>query len=140
MLHCFIVKLLKKLLKTLTFFSIIVIDQLTKNLVSNFYPNFVSFNQGVSFGWGSRVGWQFIAAVIIVIIVIALIGKFNWGFLFILAGGMSNLVDRIVRGEIVDWIRIPVFPWSFNLADVSITVGLIMLILQIARPGLAEKC
>lgn len=50
----------------------------------------------------------------------------------ILAGGIGNFIDRIFRGYVVDYIYfVPInFP-SFNLADVCITVGCILLLFYI---------
>ena len=57
-------------------------------------------------------------------------------FLLILAGGIGNLIDRIVHGIVVDflivdsgwgWLRTGIF----NVADMAITVGAILLIPQV---------
>jgi lipoprotein signal peptidase len=51
------------------------------------------------------------------------------GLLFILTGGLSNLLDRLILGYVIDWIYLPFFPFSvFNLADTYITLGLILAI------------
>lgn len=55
-----------------------------------------------------------------------------WGFaLGLLLGGVAgNLIDRVfrppylLRGEVVDWIRLPYWP-VFNLADTSIVIAAI---------------
>jgi signal peptidase II len=46
----------------------------------------------------------------------------------LLAGGaIGNLVDRVRLGHVTDFIDLP--PWPpFNLADVSITAGVILLV------------
>lgn len=49
----------------------------------------------------------------------------------ILGGALGNMVDRIVRGSVVDFLHLHVgrFHWpTFNLADSCITVGAIALI------------
>lgn len=48
----------------------------------------------------------------------------------ILGGAIGNLYDRIIYGEVVDFIALfqNIFPFIFNLADTFITIGMIMLI------------
>ena len=48
----------------------------------------------------------------------------------IIGGGTSNLIDRIVRGYVVDYIDInQIFSYPiFNIADISIVLGSILLI------------
>ena len=48
------------------------------------------------------------------------------GLSFILGGSLGNLIDRFARGYVVDYLDITVWP-VFNLADVMINVGVILL-------------
>lgn len=47
----------------------------------------------------------------------------------ILAGGLGNLIDRIFRGYVVDFIEVQFTDFAvFNFADILVTVGAFMLI------------
>ena len=46
----------------------------------------------------------------------------------ILAGGISNLIDRIIRGAVVDFINVKNFS-DLNIADIYIVVGWILFII-----------
>jgi signal peptidase II len=65
------------------------------------------------------------------------------GLGLILAGGLGNLTDRLVRGpgfsgEVVDFIDLHVWP-VFNLADSAIVVGAAILLVQSLRRERAER-
>lgn len=51
-----------------------------------------------------------------------------FGLLLILSGAISNLVDRIHFGCVIDFIDLRFWP-IFNLADILITAGVIMLLI-----------
>lgn len=46
----------------------------------------------------------------------------EWLWLLILAGGLGNLLERLLFGCITDYIAFPPFP-VFNIADVLLTIG-----------------
>jgi len=51
----------------------------------------------------------------------------------ILGGAMGNLLDRIIRGQVVDFIDFYIGNWhfaNFNIADSAITIGALMLIIE----------
>lgn len=45
----------------------------------------------------------------------------------VVAGAMGNLGDRLMNGWVTDFIQIRWFPFVFNVADVAITVGAVLL-------------
>jgi len=47
-----------------------------------------------------------------------------------LGGAAGNLIDRLTMGKVTDFISVSVFP-VFNVADASITVGVIVLLLGV---------
>jgi signal peptidase II len=51
------------------------------------------------------------------------------GVIFILGGALSNLIDRYRYGCVIDFIDIKIWP-IFNLADIFITIGAIIVILR----------
>jgi signal peptidase II len=55
----------------------------------------------------------------------------------LIGGAISNLVDRLRIGEVRDFIKLPHWP-AFNVADISITVGVVVLLLVI-EGGRAER-
>ena len=73
----------------------------------------------------------------------------------IFAGGIGNLVDRIFRGEVVDFISMPWLPWVqfkpfqfvdfpiFNVADICVTLGalalIVVLVIDIIRDSKKKK-
>lgn len=62
------------------------------------------------------------------------------GFGLIFAGGIGNLVDRIVNGYVVDFIapQFIDFP-TFNIADVGITCGIVIVLIAFAHKQLKER-
>jgi signal peptidase II len=60
------------------------------------------------------------------------------GLSLILGGAIGNLYDRVVHGTVTDFIEVYHNGWSFpafNVADSAITVGAVLLLLDLMRPG-----
>jgi signal peptidase II len=103
-------------------------------------------NPGVTGGVGSALGptllsaLTFLAVVGITLYILLPKSHDRWTLLalaFILGGAIGNLFDRLVFGEVRDfidiWPRLPWPPWlfhwpTFNLADSAIVTGVIMLL------------
>jgi signal peptidase II len=51
----------------------------------------------------------------------------------LLGGALGNIVDRIRDGAVTDFVKLPAWP-AFNLADTSITLGVLVLLYVIERP------
>lgn len=47
-------------------------------------------------------------------------------------GAIGNLIDRVARGSVIDFIQLPHWP-AFNIADTCITFGVIILVVVIER-------
>lgn len=128
---------------------IILLDQLTKILMINkqltIIPNLLEFtyteNTGVAFGIAnSKILLIILVSILILGIIVKFIKKTQTdknillSLYFIIAGGISNLIDRIFRGYVIDFIDINIlnFP-NFNIADICITLGVFVLIFIIAK-------
>jgi signal peptidase II len=62
------------------------------------------------------------------------------GLTLFAAGGLSNLFDRILHGKVIDFMNIGIGPLRtgiFNVADMAITAGVILVVIASARrpPG-----
>ena len=98
-------------------------------------------NYGISFGLFSGIFPSWIIIVVGSIFTIILFYWMlqisntleKWGFLFIIAGAVSNLSDRIINDYVLDFIYMHYinFYWpAFNLADIYITLGLLIIIYE----------
>ena len=56
----------------------------------------------------------------------------------ILGGALGNLVDRIFHGFVIDFISIWIYP-VFNLADIFITLGVLLIILKYGKIKALKK-
>jgi signal peptidase II len=120
----------------------------------------VSFvwNHGISYGLfqqHSEIGrWLLVALALaaVVLIGIWLTRTKSWlmgAALGLIAGGaLGNALDRVVYGAVIDFLHlhggtIPWldFPFSFNLADIAISLGVVLLLLEsiIARDEKEEE-
>ncbi len=142
--------------KVLIFFLLIFFDLFTKSLVkknllinqsieiNSFFDLVYVQNYGVSFGMlsGSVSHWFLIIfALLVVFLIIYLIIISNKkleriAYFIIIIGAISNILDRTINTFVVDFISIHYsnYYWpAFNLADIYITIGIIMLIMSFFR-------
>lgn len=126
--------------------NIIVINNLTESkvLIDGFLSLTYYENTGGAFGvgQGDTIGFALISIIVIAIIIRFMVlqkdridKKTMIALELIIAGGVSNLIDRLFRGFVVDYIDINQlisFP-IFNLADLCISIGWIILVISIIR-------
>ena len=132
---------------------IILLDQFTKYLMFNNYKQFINKdfllfkldfvkNYGAAFNIfsGSRVFLSLIS-IFFSILLIYLIFKKNtlnsldlYSYSFILGGTIGNGIDRILKGFVIDFINLNIINFPvFNIADISINIGFILLLYNIFK-------
>ena len=139
-------------------FTVIIIDQITKYFaveklalheVKSIYEGFnliLIYNEGAAFSFLSDAGgWQrwFLIGVSCVVCVFIVVWMYQSiskskcllaGLSLILGGALGNLWDRLSLGYVVDFIEVyykDLYWPAFNIADSAITIGAILLILDI---------
>jgi len=63
--------------------------------------------------------------------------QFALSFGFVIAGGISNMIDRFVYGGVIDYLRVG--RAVFNIADLSIWIGCLMILFAIKNKSLSER-
>lgn len=124
---------------------IIIIDQISKILVSNLLTESIGNdwfkleivnNTGMAFGFNEGNTKNIVLTIFVLGIIISFIKnqldrldtKTSVSIGLVLGGAVSNFIDRIFRGSILDFIKIYKIP-NFNFADLFIVVGWILIII-----------
>ena len=144
-------------------FLIIVIDQVTKWIIASsmkigdsyeVIPNFLNItshrNNGAA--WGILSGKMFFFYIITVIILIVLVlffikeAQYNLfmqlAISLLFAGALGNFIDRLFNGEVVDFIDTNIFGYDFpifNIADSSLTIGVIFVIIALVKDATKKE-
>ena len=108
-------------------------------------------NPGAAFGIFPEQRWIFIGISIIAIVgILFYVWRYkkditrwsNIGFSLIFGGAIGNLIDRLVRIEVVDFIDVHIgrYHWpAFNVADSAICIGVGLIILEMFIKVKREK-
>ena len=114
----------------------------SKPVIENFFHLTYITNDGMAFGLSFPGGKKvlLIMTVILTLFIIAYLWKernghllIKYGLVFILSGAFGNLIDRYLNGKVVDFLDFMIgdYHWYvFNIADSSVTVGMILFILH----------
>ena len=95
-------------------------------------------NDGVAFG--ALSGGGPLVSIVVGVALVALLGFFAtqvrrpyaWIPVGLLAGGaLGNVIDRVRQGHVTDFLKLPAWP-AFNVADIAITVGVVLLLLVLS--------
>lgn len=106
--------------------ALVVFDQLTKALALLFLTTVCNTGSAFSLPFSSLFLTTIIIGVLAFVFARSSKGDYNLPLALILGGGISNLVDRIFHGCVVDFIDLPLL-LSFNIADSAITAGVALL-------------
>lgn len=143
-------------------FLVIALDQMSKRVAMHWHyndivvkytylENKIMWNKGISFGmlgesyYSMLVYCGIIASILLIVATWAKAkSKFDliaWGL--IVGGGLSNLWDRWFFGAVLDFIALSIneinFPWIFNVADIAITIGALLLVRKVSFKKSAKK-
>jgi signal peptidase II len=150
--------------EVMTILSVIGIDQLTKQIVRQMVPLHETVNvipglldvthvqnTGAAFGLLNAAEFPYKPAVMIIIAAIALVAIAAYGaqlgfheriarlgLSLILGGAFGNLIDRALVGHVVDFVDVywrNSHFWAFNVADAAITIGAILVLLDMIGLG-----
>ena len=132
---------------------ITLLDQFTKYLIFYNYKIFVNIdfilfrldyvkNYGAAFNIlsGNRLFLSIISIIFSLILIYLIIRKKSsnkidyYSYSFILGGTIGNGIDRILNGYVIDFINLNIINFPvFNIADISINVGFILILYSIYK-------
>jgi signal peptidase II len=132
---------------------VVVLDQAAKALVeANLVPGeevevlgpfglTLSHNDGVAFGLASGGGTRLVLLTVLALAVVGYVFARNptrpgmWVAAGLLAGGaLGNLADRVRTEAVTDYVQVGGWP-AFNLADVAVTAGVLLLAFAYLHEG-----
>lgn len=142
---------------------VILLDQVTKWLIvskMNFGDSitiinnvlYITSHRNRGAAWGILQGQMWLFYVITIVVILAIIyylqksAKGNWllgvSLALMLGGAIGNFLDRAIRKEVVDFIHMFIFGYNypvFNIADSSLCIGVILLMISMLRDERASK-
>lgn len=144
----------------------LIFDQISKVLAYNFVPHapdsqviipyLLDFryleNKGAAFGMFADNRWVFLIATT-VFLAIAIYAFFrlkinrplvNYALMLIISGGIGNMIDRVARGFVIDFINFSFVDFFvFNIADCCVVIGcalfVLYLLIDMIKGGREEK-
>ncbi len=144
--------------------TVVLLDQTTKTIVRamlpltghvTIIPSVLDFthvqNTGAAFGLLNAADFPYKSGVMIVIAALALIAislyarqlgsherLSRYGLALILGGAFGNLIDRTLSGYVIDFVDVywgDAHFWAFNVADAAITIGAVLVLLEMLGLG-----
>ncbi|MEC8448042.1 MAG: signal peptidase II [Pseudomonadota bacterium] len=127
-------------------------NQLNSFRLNNFFEVVLVWNKGVSYGLFPQQ--SYVGQLIIIffsLIICVWIAKFitnsdiryrSITLILILAGASSNMIDRLIYGAVADFFHFEIATYSwyvFNIADIYIVSGLLILIYAFIYPNIKKS-
>jgi signal peptidase II len=131
---------------------VVVVDQLSKHAIERsivrgeeqkFLPGIQlvdTRNNGVAFGFlpGNRLAMTILIVLALLVLLVYFARHSSRALMWLptgmIAGGaLGNVLDRLRHGSVTDFVKLPLGWPPFNLADASITVGILILFVLIDR-------
>ena len=134
---------------------ILVLDQITKFIIASsmkvgdsfeVIPNFLNItshrNDGAAWGiLSGKMSFFFIITIIILVVLIVFYIKeaknnllMQIAISLLFAGALGNFIDRVLHGEVVDFVDTYISGYNFpifNVADSSLTIGVLLIIIAL---------
>ena len=117
--------------------------------VTDFFDYVLVWNTGISYGLLDGLPVWTLGVVMLVAILALSIWwlradsfLIRMGLAFCIGGALSNALDRLLYGAVADFFHLHWGNWSFyifNLADIAITIGVILLIADLIGIGRPRK-
>ncbi|HJV44796.1 MAG TPA: signal peptidase II [Bacillota bacterium] len=105
-------------------------------------------NRGAAFGILQNQRWFFILITVLIVVGIVYylrrLGRskplISYALALILGGAVGNFLDRLLNGEVVDFLDFTLINYPiFNIADSAIVIGVCLFILDTIKEMIAEK-
>ncbi len=142
---------MKKEFCTISIF--IIIDQIVKVLATDLtntisiIPNFLQINYVKNFGvawsmFNNQMAFIILFSIAAVSYLIYIMYQYrtdlivHFGVMMMVGGAMGNLIDRIIRGFVVDYVDVVIFGYDFpifNIADMLLVCGAILIFAETLR-------
>jgi signal peptidase II len=97
-------------------------------------------NPGVAFGFlpGSHVGVTILIALAVAVLLVYFALHATRSLIWLptgmlIGGALGNILDRVRQGSVTDFIKLPLGWPPFNIADASISIGIVILFILIDR-------
>lgn len=129
--------------------KILAVTYLKDSAAVNFIPGIFSFryheNKGAA--WGMLADQRWIFMVISTIAILGILGYFIYtkkfikekrptletiSLIFFCGGGIGNMIDRVILGYVVDFLRFDFIDFPiFNVADSFISIGAVLMVINL---------